>query len=84
MGQFYEQQAYPYQQLQTMLGAVSGVPYGTSTMNQSYSPGPQGGGKNAAAGALGGAAQGAAIGSVVPGWGTAIGAVVGGILGALS
>lgn len=85
MGQFYEQQLAPYQQLQALLGAVGSVPYSSTTTSQGYGSGtPASAGKSAAAGALGGAAQGAAMGSVVPGWGTAIGAVVGGILGALS
>lgn len=85
IGQFYEEQLAPYQQLQALLGAVGSVPYSSTTTSQGYGSGqPASAGKSAAAGALGGAAQGAAMGSVVPGWGTAVGAVVGGILGALS
>lgn len=86
MARFYEEQQHPYQQLAVLEGAISGVPYGTSSTTQSYGQGGGAqGGKNAAAGALGGAAQGAAMGSMImPGWGTAVGAVAGGILGALS
>lgn len=85
-GQFYEEQLYPYQQLQALLGATGAVPYSSSTHTEGFGTGQPstGAGKSALGGALGGAASGAAIGSIVPGWGTAIGAVAGGILGALS
>ena len=80
-GQWYEQQQYPYQQLQTLLAGLGGVPYGSTTYTQGT--GTQAQQKNVAAGVLGGAASGAAAGSVVPGIGNAIGAVLGGILGGL-
>jgi hypothetical protein len=95
MGQFYEQQGWPVQNLDILLSGVGGVPYGTSSQGAatpSYTPqtrnpitGAIGGAASGAAlgGALGSAAAGAAAGSVIPGWGTAIGAVAGGILGAL-
>jgi hypothetical protein len=67
---------YPQMGLSDLEGAVSGMPYGsTSTASQSnYS--------NPAMGALGGAASGAEIGSMFGPWGTAIGAVGGGLMGA--
>jgi hypothetical protein len=39
-GAFAQRQAYPYQQLQTLLGAISGIPYSTSNtmFNQEFSP----------------------------------------------
>ena len=81
-GQWQEQQNWPVQNLDLLLGALGGVPYGTTTsgtaqgVSQSKSP---------LTGALGGAASGAAIGSMFgPGYGTAVGAAAGGILGALS
>jgi hypothetical protein len=81
-GQFMDQQNYPIQNIDLLLGAVGGVPY--STQGQGYNTQQQTLNKNVAAGALGGAASGAAAGTaILPGWGTAIGAVGGGILGAL-
>jgi hypothetical protein len=60
-GAFAQQQAYPYQQLQTLLGAVSGIPYSTSNtgfaqeMNPYYSnPWGQAIGGTAALGGLAG------------------------------
>ena len=60
-GAFAQQQAFPYQQLQTLLGAVSGIPYSTSNsgyaqeMNPYYSnPWGQGIGGVAALGGLAG------------------------------
>jgi hypothetical protein len=89
MGQFYEQQGWPVQNLDILLSGVGGVPYGTNsfgTGTPSYTPQTRSGASRAV-GALGGAASGAALGaqlgSAIPGYGTAIGAVAGGILGAL-
>jgi hypothetical protein len=60
-GAFAQQQAFPYQQLQTLLGAVSGIPYSTSNtgfaqeMNPYYSnPWGQAIGGTAALGGLAG------------------------------
>jgi hypothetical protein len=81
MGQFYEQQGWPVQNLDVLLSAVGGVPYGTSSTGVSTAPKQT---KNLAGGVLGGAASGAAMGTAIaPGYGTAVGAVAGGILGAL-
>lgn len=81
--QWQEQQAWPVQNLDILLSAVSGVPYGTSstgTSTPSYTPQS----KNMAAGIMGGAASGAALGGTLfPGVGALPGAAVGGILGAL-
>lgn len=62
-GAFAQQQAFPYQQLQTLLGAVSGIPYSTSNtmFQQDFSPmysNPYGQAIGGAA-ALGGLAGGA-------------------------
>jgi hypothetical protein len=82
MGQFYEQQGWPVQNLDILLSGVGGVPYGTSSFGQgtpSYTPQK----KNALGGIAGGAATGAAIGATFGGVGAPVGAVAGGILGAL-
>ena len=82
-GQFLDEQGWPVQNLDLLLGAVGGIPYstngtGASTQTQTLN-------KNVAGSVLGGAASGAAAGTaILPGWGTAIGAVGGGILGALN
>jgi hypothetical protein len=62
-----QQQAYPYQQLQTLLGAVSGIPYSTSSTGSAndYTPyfnNPYGQAIGGAA-ALGGLAGG--VGSIL-------------------
>ena len=84
-GQYLDEQGWPVQNLDLLLGAVGGVPY--STQGQGYNTQTQMLNKNVAGsaigGALSGAATGAAIGSVIPGIGTAIGAVGGGALGLL-
>ena len=75
--EFDAAQNYPRQNLQTLLGAVSGMGgYGDTTSPNPYQ-------SSRAAGAIGGATTGAAIGSVFPGYGTAIGAGVGGLAGLL-
>jgi hypothetical protein len=82
MGQFYEQQGWPVQNLDVLLSAVGGVPYGTNsfgTAAPSYTQ-PK---KNLAGGIAGGAATGASIGAMFGGVGAPVGAVAGGILGAL-
>jgi hypothetical protein len=66
-GAFAQQQAFPYQQLQTLLGAISGVPYSTSSTGQisetsPYSSNPIGQGIGGIA-ALGGLAGG--VGSIL-------------------
>lgn len=83
MGQFYEQQAYPYQGLDTLLSAVGAVPYGTSTLSYGRTE-PDPAKKNVAGGVLGGALAGASTGAAFGPWGAGIGAVGGGILGALN
>jgi len=81
MGQWYEGQDWPVQNLNILLGALGGVPYGTDSSSLSTGPKQT---KNAAGGAAGGALSGAAMGTaIMPGWGTAIGAVAGGLLGGL-
>jgi hypothetical protein len=82
MGQFYQGQDWPVQNLDLLLSSLSGVPYDTTSMQYGQSIAPQQQ-RNVASGALGGAASGAAIGSLIPGVGTAIGAIGGGLLGAL-
>jgi hypothetical protein len=84
-GQFLDEQGWPVQNLDLLLGAVGGVPYSTqgtgfNTQQQNLNRNVAG---SAIGGALSGAATGAAVGSVVPGIGTAIGAVGGGALGLL-
>ena len=66
-GAFAQQQAFPYQQLQTLLGAVSGIPYSTSNTGYSsemspYYSNPYGQAIGGAA-ALGGLAGG--VGSIL-------------------
>lgn len=66
-GAFAQQQAFPYQQLQTLLGAVSGIPYSTSNTGYSnefspYYSNPYGQAIGGAA-ALGGVAGG--VGSIL-------------------
>jgi hypothetical protein len=84
-GQYYDQQNYPVQNLDLLLGAVGGIPYSTNGMG--YSTQTQMLNKNVAGGVIGGglagATAGATLGSVFPGIGTAVGAVGGGLLGAL-
>jgi hypothetical protein len=82
MGQWYEQQGWPVQNLDVLLSAVGGVPYGTSSMGTgtpSYTPQK----RNVAGGVMGGAATGASLGMAAGPYGAAAGAVAGGILGAL-
>ena len=82
MSQFYEQQGWPVQNLDLLLGTLGGVPYSTNSTGTSSQTATSS--KNVAGSALSGAASGAAAGSMImPGWGTAIGAVAGGLLGAL-
>ena len=80
-GQHYEEQAWPVQNLNILLSALGGVPYGTSTTGQSTSTTPTS--RNIGAGIVGGAASGAQIGTAIPVIGPGLGAAVGGILGAL-
>jgi hypothetical protein len=80
-GQFMDQQNYPVQNLDLLLGAVGGVPYSTSGTGASTNT--QMLNKNVGAGIAGGALSGAATGAAFGPWGAAIGAVGGGILGAL-
>jgi hypothetical protein len=84
LGQYYEQQNWPVQNLDMLLSAVGSVPYGTTTL--SYGKTEQDPAKkNMAGGILGGAASGASTGFMIGGpWGAAAGAVGGGILGALN
>ena len=87
IGNYYAQQNQPIQNLDLLISAVTGVPYGTTSSMYGTGAGSQmanRGLSGMASGALGGAATGAAIGSVVPGIGTGIGAVAGGLLGALT
>jgi hypothetical protein len=84
MGQFYEQQQYPYQSLDTLLSAIGAVPYGTSTLSYGATQ-PNAPQRNALASGLGGALSGGATGFMVGGpIGAGVGAVGGGILGALN
>lgn len=69
---FAQQQAFPYQQLQTLLGAISGVPYsttntGSSSTNTPYYSNPYGQAVGGAT-ALGGLAGG--VGSILNSSGT--------------
>jgi len=80
-GQFYEQQAWPVQNLDILLSAIGGVPYGTTSTGTSTSTQPTS--KNVAGGVMGGAASGASIGAAFGPWGAGIGAGIGGLLGAL-
>jgi hypothetical protein len=86
MGQFYQQQDWPVQGLDTLLSSLTGVPYDTTAQNYgvNIAPAQQ---RNVGAGALGGAASGAALGAtlgtVFPGIGNAVGAVGGGVVGGL-
>jgi len=83
MGQFYEQQGWPIQNLDVLLSALGGVPYSTS--NQGTSTQTANLNKNAAGGALGGALSGAATGAAVSGGNpyVAAGGAVIGLLGGL-
>ena len=81
MGQFYEQQGWPVQNLDVLLSALGGVPYSTSSQGQSTQTATSS--KNVAGGVAGGALTGAATGAMFGPYGAAIGAVAGGLLGAL-
>jgi hypothetical protein len=82
MGQFYEEQDYPTQNLNVLLSALGSIPYGSQT--SSYGQNTTNSSKNTAGSVAGGALSGASIGTAIsPGIGTAVGAVAGGILGAL-
>ena len=81
-GQYYDQQNYPIQNLDLLLGAVGGVPY--STQGTGYNQQTQTLNKNVAGSVLGGAASGAQIGAVAGPYGMAAGAAIGGLLGGLS
>ncbi|HEY2417533.1 MAG TPA: hypothetical protein VGH84_06410 [Steroidobacteraceae bacterium] len=84
IGQYWQQQEYPYQQESELLSALSSVPYSTSGTYTSYGTDTGSSSKNTAAGVMGGAATGASIGAAFGGVGAPIGAVAGGLLGALS
>jgi len=83
MGQFYEQQNWPVQNLDLLLGAVGGVPY--STTGTGVNTATQNLNKNVAGGAVGGALSGAATGAAVSGGNpyVAAGGAVIGLLGSL-
>lgn len=84
LGQYYEGQNWPVQNLDMLLSAVGSVPYGTSTLSygRTEQDAPK---RNVAGSVLGGAASGASTGFMLGGpWGAAAGAGVGGILGALN
>ena len=84
LGQYYEQQNWPVQNLDMLLSAVGAVPYGTTSMSygKTQPDAPQ---RNVGGSILGGAASGASTGFMLGGpWGAAGGAVAGGILGALN
>ena len=85
MGQFYEQQNWPVQNLDVLLSTLGAIPYGSTTDWTQYGKTqPDAQKRNMLAGIGGGALSGAATGTMIaPGIGTAIGAVGGGILGAL-
>jgi len=84
-GQFLDEQGWPIQNLDLLLGAVGGIPYSTTgtglnTQKQILN-------KNAAGGILGGALSGASTGAMVSGgnpYVAAGGAVIGAIGGALN
>jgi hypothetical protein len=82
MGQFYEQQDWPVQNLDILLSSLGAVPYGSTTSGTQTGTTPQ---RNVGAGVLGGAASAAMIGNMLMpgGLGAGIGAAAGGILGAL-
>ena len=81
MSQFYEQQGWPVQNLDLLLGTLGGVPYSTNSTGTSSQTATSS--KNVAGGAAGGALSGAATGAAFGPYGAAAGAVVGGLLGAL-
>src|SRR4029079_13335025 len=81
-GQFLDEQGWPVQNLDLLLGAIGGVPY--STTGQGASTNTSTLNKNVGAGIAGGALSGAATGAAFGPWGAAAGAVGGGILGALN
>ena len=83
LGQYYEQQNWPVQNLDMLLSAVGSVPYGTSTLSygRTEQDAPK---RNVAGSVIGGAASGASTGAAFGPWGAGIGAVGGGILGALN
>ncbi|HEY2416474.1 MAG TPA: hypothetical protein VGH84_01035, partial [Steroidobacteraceae bacterium] len=84
MGQHYEAQDWPVQNLDMLLSAVGAVPYGSTTMSYGRTQ-PDPAKKNVAGSILGGAASGASTGFMVGGpIGAGVGAVGGGILGALN
>jgi len=83
LSQFYEQQQWPYQQLDTLLGAVGAVPYGTTTSATSYGTQQQNMQRNLAGSILGGAAQGAGMGAMFGPIGMGVGGAIGGLLGGL-
>jgi hypothetical protein len=81
MSQFYEQQGWPVQNLDLLLGTLGGVPYSTNSTGTSSQTATSS--KNVAGGVAGGALSGAATGAAFGPYGAAAGAVVGGLLGAL-
>jgi hypothetical protein len=84
-GQYLDEQGWPVQNLDLLLGAVGGVPY--STQGTGFNTQQQTLNKNMAGGILGGALSGATTGAAVSAgnpYVAAAGAVVGGISGALS
>ena len=81
LGQFYEQQNWPVQNLDLLLSTVGGVPYSTNSTGTSSQTATSS--KNVAGGVAGGALSGAATGAAFGPYGAAAGAVFGGLLGAL-
>lgn len=74
---FFDQQQWPYQQLNVLGNALNpGLQFGSQTSNNGYSP-------NRTATALGGAASGAAMGSMFGPVGMGVGAAAGGLMGLL-
>jgi hypothetical protein len=83
MAQFYEQQGWPVQNLDLLLGTLGGVPYSTTGTGTNTSTANLN--KNVAGGAVGGALSGAATGAAVSGGNpyVAAGGAVIGLLGSL-
>jgi hypothetical protein len=63
MGQFYQQQDWPVQNLDMLLSSISGVPYNTTGSNYGYGQTTQT--SNTGAGLLGGAASAIGIGNTL-------------------
>lgn len=80
IGQYYEQQNWPVQNMDLLLSALGGVPYSTSSMSTGTGPSSS---RNVAGGVAGGALSGAATGAALGPYGAAAGAVIGGILGGI-